>query len=331
MLRVQSKIRAVGSISPSRRAGETYRRARKTPKREDDLVVNKRSKIPEQKRILLDEVVSHLSKITGMAAVVLGGSYASGAQRENSDLDIGLYYYENKPFSMDEIRWIAQEISVDSDPIVTNFYKWGAWVNGGAWIHTKQGKIDFLYRNIDQVQRTIEEAHKGIIHHDYDQQPTHGFYSVIYLAETQICIPLFDPNRIIANLKSQVKTYPSKLKRRIITDSLWGAEFTLIHARGFADQGDIYNTVGCLARVSASLTQALFALNERYFMRDKMVMETMASFPILPDGYVERLSQILSAPGTTAPALRETVGKLEEIWRSVKLLPEVQYEAKFQV
>lgn len=292
---------------------------------------NKLPNIPEQKQKLFDEVVNQLSNITDMAAIVLGGSYASGTQRETSDLDIGLYYYENKPFSIEDIRWVAQEFSIDSNPTVTNFYEWGAWVNGGAWIHTKEGKIDFLYRNLDQVQRIIDEARKGIIHHDYDQQPTNGFYSVIYLAETQVCIPIFDPSLLLANLKSQIKTYPSKLKQKIITDSLWGAEFTLLHAHGFAEQGDIYNTVGCLVRVSSNLSQALFALNERYFMRDKMVMETMASFQILPPGYVDQINQLLGNPGSTAHELRKTVDGLEEIWRSVVFLPDTQYEAKFQV
>lgn len=40
-------------------------------------------------------------------------------------------------------------------------------------------------------------------------------------------------------------------------------------ARGFAAQGDIYNTVGCLTRTATNLTQALFALNRCYYMSDK--------------------------------------------------------------
>ena len=76
---------------------------------------------------------------------------------------------------------------------VTGFYEWGAWVNGGAWIHNPVCKVDFLYRNLDQVKRTIDDAKRGILHHDYAQQPAYGFYSVIYLAETQICLPLYDP------------------------------------------------------------------------------------------------------------------------------------------
>ena len=78
------------------------------------------------------------------------------------------------------------------------------------------------------------------------------------------------------------------------------AEFTLLHARGFAAQGDIYSTVGCLTRVVSNITQALFALNERYFIRDKKVLDTVAKFPHLPSGYIRQINRILACPGSTA-------------------------------
>jgi predicted nucleotidyltransferase len=287
--------------------------------------------LTRQKQQLLDRIVTQLSSIAGMSAVVLGGSYASGTQHKTSDMDIGLYYFESKPFSTDAVRHIAEEISVDGSPTVTGFYEWGAWVNGGAWIRTKQGKIDFLYRNIDQVQRTITDAQKGIMHHDYDQQPPNGFYSVTYLAETQICIPRYDPEKLITGLKNQVELYPLKLKQKIVAESLWSAEFTLLHARGFAAQADIYNTAGCLIRVVSNLTQALFALNERYFIRDKMVMNTIASFHVLPSGYIQQINRILANPGSKEQELQKTVSDLEKVWHSVVSLPETQYEPKFQV
>ncbi len=287
--------------------------------------------LPEQKRAVIEQLIEKLSGVAGMAAIVLGGSYASGTQHEKSDIDLGLYYYEARPFSIDEIRAIANEISVDGKATVTDFYGWGAWVNGGAWIHTPVGKIDFLYRNLDQVQKTIAGAQQGISHHDYDQQPSYGFYSVIYLAETQICIPLYDPESVIAKLKRSVEVYPALLKEKVMADSLWGAEFTLLHARGFAAQGDIYNTVGCLTRAVSNITQALFALNEKYFLRDKKVLETVANFPYLPSGYIQQVNRILAFPGNTAAELTKTVMDLEQAWQSVVSLPGVRYEPKFRV
>jgi len=53
-------------------------------------------------------------------------------------------------------------------PIVTGMYEWGPWVNGGAWIQTPMGKVDFLCRNLDKVQVVNEERRQGIWHHDYD-------------------------------------------------------------------------------------------------------------------------------------------------------------------
>ena len=287
--------------------------------------------LPEQKRMLLARLVEQLVGIPGVSAVVLGGSYASGTHHDTSDMDVGLYYSEARPFSIADIRRIAESVSVSRATTVTEFYGWGAWVNGGAWIHTLQGKVDFLYRNMDQIQRTINEAQRGIFHHDYDQQPTHGFYSMIYLAETQICIPLHDPESLVAGFKSQVAVYPPKLKESVIADMLWAAEFTLLHARGFAAQGDIYNTVGCLTRVTSNLTQALFALNERYFLRDKRALETVSSFPNLPAGYILQINRILACPGSTGQELTKTVSELEQAWKSVVSLAGVRYEPKFQI
>lgn len=289
------------------------------------------SSIPEDKQQLLEQVVNRLWGIRGMVAIVLGGSYASSTAHAGSDLDIGLYYHESEPFSLEEIRQAAAELAGGGQYTVTGFYEWGAWVNGGAWIHNPVCKVDFLYRNIEQVERTIEEAKRGVLQHDYAQQPAYGFYSVIYLAETQVCIPLYDPQGVMAELKSQVALYPPVMKERILLDALWSAEFTLLHARGFAEKGDVYNTAGCLTRAAANLTQALFALNETYFIRDKGVMQVMAAFPLCPAGYVEQVTGILAQPGSLPGDLVKSVARMQLAWQSVVALTDGLYQPKFQL
>jgi hypothetical protein len=81
---------------------------------------------------------------------------------------------------------------------------------------------------------------------------------------------------------------------------------------------------------AANLTQALFALNERYFLRDKQVMATIAGFPALPPDYIEQIQRILAEPGRTAPALSQSVAALRQAWASVTALPRVDYTPKFQ-
>ena len=281
--------------------------------------------LPEEKRTILLSIVDKLKDIEGVKAVVLGGSYASKQQHAGSDMDIGIYYREAEPFDLSLIREIAESIAIDVNPTVTGFYEWGEWVNGGAWIQTNAGKVDFLYRNIDQIQRTINEAQHGITHHDFDQQPAYGFYSIIYLAELKICIPLYDPEGLVAALKTQVLDYPQKLKEKTISDCLWAAEFTLLHARGFAQKGEIYNTAGCLTRAASNLTQVLFALNERYFIRDKQVMKELDHIAIIPEQYTQDVESILANIGSDPIALSNSVECMWKIWESVKSLPGVDY------
>ncbi len=286
--------------------------------------------VPVSKQDLLKKISGRLSAIHGVQAVVLGGSYARGTPRPDSDLDLGIYYFDADPFAIAKIRRAAEEIAV-SPPTVTDFYEWGRWVNGGAWIHTAAGKVDFLYRSLNRVRTTIADARQGIVTHDYGQQPAYGFYSVIYLAETQDCLPLFDPQALIVELKSQVEPYPALLKERIVSDELWSAEFTLEHARGFATAGDIYSTAGCLARAAASLVQALFALNERYFSGDKKAIDVLGGFDRLPKGFVAGLREALAYVGHTPGELGRSVSDMEGLWRSVVELTEGQYRQKFNL
>ena len=289
------------------------------------------TQFPQRSVFCLSQLTERLSRVPGVAGVVLGGSYARGTQRATSDLDVGIYYHEAAPFAIEDIRQVAAGIAVPPDPVVTDFYAWGAWVNGGAWLHTAVGKVDFLYRNLDQVRRTIDDARAGHVEHDYGQQPAYGFYSVAYLAETSSCLPLYDPAGEIAALKALVAVYPRDLKARLVADSLWSAEFTLDHARDFAEGGDVYNTVGCLTRTAANLTQALFALNEVYFQSDKRVMATIAGFAQAPDSFASRVAAILAHPGATADDLLRSVAAMAEIWQDAVRLTGGSYQARFQL
>jgi predicted nucleotidyltransferase len=287
--------------------------------------------ISAEKQTLLNTIVARLSEVPGVKAVVLGGSYARGTQHENSDLDVGIYYSEGEPFQIEDIRRVAASISAEGTPDVADFYQWGRWVNGGAWIHTLSGKVDFIYRNLDHVRHAIDDAKQGVTHHDFDQQPAFGFYSVIYLAETQVCLPLWDPQGAIARLKAEVAVYPPLLKEKAVASTLWMAEFSLLHAAAFAAAGNAYATIGTLTRVTSYLTQALFALNETYFMSDKTAMKEIAVFPILPTAYVEQLSNILAHPGLTSADLLASTLALHELWAGVVALTGGSYQPAFRL
>ena len=65
-----------------------------------------REAIPE----LAQEIAERLGEIEGVAAVVLGGSWARGEARPDSDVDLGIYYREENRPSVEDLRRLAREL-----------------------------------------------------------------------------------------------------------------------------------------------------------------------------------------------------------------------------
>lgn len=111
--------------------------------------------------------------------------------------------------------------------MVTDFYGWGPWVNGGAWLTVGGQRVDFLYRSLEHVERVIADAEAGRYEVHFLQQPPFGFFSGTYLGEVAVCLPLFDPRARLDGLKRRVANYPEALRRALVRDYLFMAEFTL--------------------------------------------------------------------------------------------------------
>jgi hypothetical protein len=281
-----------------------------------------------EKRKLLDAITADLKCIEGVKAIVLGGSYAAGFATESSDLDIGIYYAKQNPFEIQNINAIAEKYAANDNPIVTGYYEWGPWVNGGAWLSTPNVDVDLLYKNIEQITKVINDAKDGIWENSYDQQPPYGFSSVIFLAETKCCIPLYDPDGIISGLKESVEQYPQKLKRAIIQQSLWAAEFTIWQAGKFALNADLYNTAGCLTRATHQIVNAIFALNELYPMGDKRAIDILEKTNKKPSSFRSKVNTILNCTSNT---LKENVNCLKMLFNEVVLLAEGQYQPHYEL
>lgn len=268
-------------------------------------------KLPAEKQKLLNDITSALRQVDGVKAIVLGGSYATGMATESSDLDIGIYYSELNPFDIEMVRALAKIFADSDQPTVTDFYEWGPWVNGGAWITTEIGEVDFLYKNIEQITRTIDNAQNGIWENSFEQQPPYGFSSIIFLSEIQSSLPLYDPFDVIKNLKKSIEQYPQKLKQAVIRQSLWSAEFTIWQAGKFAVKNDTFNTVGCLTRATKDIVTSLFAINELYPMGDKRAIAILAQSKIRPEDLPSRIDQILCCNKDT---LSYSVSQLKELF-----------------
>src|SRR5262245_22408465 len=286
--------------------------------------------LSSNQRELVLSLVERLGQIRGMKAVVLAGSYARGRAQPDSDIDLGLFYSDAAPFSVESLRELAGSVNDTKGPVVTNFYEWGPWVNGGAWLTIGGQRVDFIYRSLEHVERVIEDAQAGRYEVHYLQQPPFGFFSGTYLGEIAICVPLFDPEARLAGLKRRVADYPQALRRVVVQDYLFMAEFNLTaFAPKFAARCDTYGTAACLTRAVNELVVALFALNCQYPLNDKTALTEVAEFERVPRQFAPRVQTTLSHLGNTRVELLAAVESVTQLLRETIDLAEGLYQPRF--
>ena len=86
-------------------------------------------------------------------AVALGGSRAQGTEAEDSDWDFALYYRGS--IDPDDVR------ALDYPGEVFAPGEWAFPMNGGAWLRVDGERVDLIYRDLDDVERRIEETRLG--------------------------------------------------------------------------------------------------------------------------------------------------------------------------
>jgi len=272
-----------------------------------------------EQRALVSSVTKRLEAIPGVRAVVLGGSHARGRAQPTSDIDLGLLYSDAAPFAIASVRELAEAMNDTPGPVVTDFYQWGPWVNGGAWLTIGGQRVDFLYRSFEHVDRVIAEANAGRYEVHYLQQPPFGYFSATCLGEIAVCVPLFDPDGRVDALKRRVAAYPEALRRTVVQDYLFMAEFTLTaFAPKVAARSDVYGTAACLTRAVNELVLALFALNRQYPINDKSALAEVTGFECAPPDFASRVQKTLAHLGASAGDLGAAVESIAQLlWETV--------------
>jgi predicted nucleotidyltransferase len=288
-------------------------------------------RLSSSQRELIDTLVRELAAIDGVAAVVLGGSYARGRAQPGSDIDLGLLYSEARPLDIAAIRALAARIDDSADPVVTELYEWGPWVNGGAWLTVRSQRVDLLYRGLEHLERVIADAEAGRYEVHHAQQPPYGFFSATYLGELAIAVPLFDRNNCLAPLKRRVERYPDALRTAVVQGALWQAEFALTIAQNLSARADVYGSVGCFTRAAYHLVLALFALNRTYLLNDKTALAESADFSNVPHDFAVRIERALARPGSTSSELSEACRALQQIFSETAALGGGMYVPRFRL
>ncbi len=116
--------------------------------------------------------------------IVLGGSRATGTATEKSDIDIGIYY-DAGAVDYGELNKIAGELDDEHrDNLICREGEWGKWVNCGGWLVTDGFPVDIIMRDIDKVQRIVEETDRGVFSGHYQTGHPHAYLDVMYRGGT---------------------------------------------------------------------------------------------------------------------------------------------------
>jgi predicted nucleotidyltransferase len=270
---------------------------------------------------LAHQIAARLGEIEGVIAVVLGGSWARGAGTPASDIDLGIYYDgDNRPSIM-QLRALASELDDrHAADLATDYGGWGPWIDGGAWLEIGGQRVDWIYRNFQRIRGFILDCREGRTQMHYQPGHPHGFASYIYMGEVSYCIPLHDPHGQLAELKSRTTSYPTALKTALLNHNLWEAGFALDTCRKSAARGDVYHVTGNLFRCASCLIQALFALNETYWINEKGSLATADAFALSPVNLYQRVTANLANIGTNPTSLSNSVALFDRLLLEIRSL-----------
>jgi len=207
----------------------------------------------------LGYVGGRLRDLPGVRAVALGGSRATGTHRAGSDWDFAVYYRGDfSPASVRALGWPGE---------VSEIGGWGGGVfNGGAWLDVDGRAVDVHYRDLDDVERRIEEAEQGRF--GIERLMFHLAGVPTYIAVAELAV-----NRVVHGTLSRPQ-FPAALRRHA-PDVWWGtARRTLGYARdAHAGRGHLTDCAGAIATAACQAAHAVMAARGQWVTNEKTLLD----------------------------------------------------------
>ncbi len=247
----------------------------------------------------LAALAARLVEVPGVVAVTLGGSRARGEHTPESDVDLGLYY--RPPLDVAALGALARDVA-GPRARVTAPGQWGPWVDGGGWLTVAETAVDWLYRHLDRVHASWEDAEAGRC--DWHTQTGHplGVPGFAYAGEVALGVVLADPSGELTELRGRMSAYPPRLAE-VLVERLWEAEFLVGGARKAVHRGDAAYVAGCLFRVVGLCAHALHARAGRWLVNEKGAVTSAGRLGIAPERFAARAHGLLGHVGTTSEEL----------------------------
>jgi predicted nucleotidyltransferase len=264
--------------------------------------------------VCLHELAERLTSVEGVVGVVLGGSRARGDHGPDSDVDLGLYY--RPPLDVAALRALAQEVT-GADVEVTEPGAWGPWVDGGAWLSLGGTAVDWIYRDLDRVRASAEDARAGRFEFHFQVGHPLGVPSFIYAGELALGVVLRDPSGELTALQRVVSTYPPALRRAAV-GYLWEASFSLDNARKAVARADTTYIAGCLFRAVELCAHAVHAHQGRWLVNEKGAVASAGRLITAPADFTRRAQSIVAHLGDDPVDLRAAIAAASTLLDDVR-------------
>ncbi len=259
-------------------------------------------------------VAERIAGVPGVTAIVLGGSWAAGTARADSDVDVGLLLEDATALSLASLRRAVATLDDEArGAAVTEPGAWGRWIDGGAWLAVQRRRVDLLYRRLPVVRDAIAECRAGRPSTHYQPGHPHGFRTDILLAEVHHAYALWDPDGHLARLKADVQPYPEALRRTNVATNLWEAAFTLDHAAAAEARRDVHQLTGCLYRASTCLALALLAHERTWVLHEKNGLRQAGALPTCPPTFVAAVEGALAGVAPAGGPVQALRTELEHV------------------
>ncbi len=244
---------------------------------------------------LIHSLAARLARVPGLRAVSLGGSRARGAAQPDSDLDLGLYYRAETPFDLTALNQLCRELDDAGTAEATPPGGWGPWVDGGAWLTVGGQRVDFIYRELGRVERSVDDALAGRVKLHAQPGHPHGIHSHHYAAELALGQILIDSGGEIRTLKARLGGYPAALQAALIQHYAWQPDFWLYGAAKGLGRGDVHYAQGCAYQAVMALVQTLCARGEVWLTNEKGAAALAGAVPDAPPEFAGRVNAALTA------------------------------------
>lgn len=263
-------------------------------------------------------VTDRLSHVSGVQAVLLAASTSDQDWTYDADVDLYVYYSKEALPPRNDLRKVAVELN-PSHP-VDDEMEFDVATSTGTLLWVEGRRIGLHYREIERVQRAIDQVKYGIFTSEYQPAGPHGFFSFYLVGEVAQGHPLYDSSGQIEAMRAEAVQYPPALRHSVFEMFSREADIALFNAQRSASEDDLFFATGYLYRCAACLVQAVFAMNGIYYTGAPGVLRKMSGLEQRPERFEQVLTTVLSVPGRTRTDLFESIDELRSLLNDLKMV-----------